>query len=541
MRFSRLALITALLVALPLSAAELLPADRPISEVVDHYIDAKLAKSGVTSAPQVDDYTLIRRTTLDLVGRIPTPREMREFVESKDPKKREQLVERLMASPAFVRYQAIQFDAMLAGPSTRGGGSGLRDYLTRALGYNRPWDQIFRELLLPDENDPKTKGSSEFLRSRVSDTDRVTNDVSVAFFGVNVSCAQCHDHPLVNDWKQDHFFGMKSFFARTFDNGGFLAEREFGIVKFVPNKGTEKKAQMMFLTGTKIDGPFAKEPTKEEEKKERDKFEQLKKEKIAPPPPSVSARAKLVEVALQPKESEFFSRSIANRLWHRFLGYGLVMPLDQMHSENKPSHPELLAWLARDVANHKYDLRPTIRGIVLSKTYSRSTQWNSESATPQAALFAVGRLKPLTPMQMATSLRVATVDPQSFENIKPDELEKRLQGIEDSARGMASSFQQPTDDLQIGVNEALLFSNSDKITRELLGEGNDRLLTKAKAFEDPAKGVELIVRSVLSRPISPDEQKALFEYVSRRTDRLTEAYRQVIWALVSGAEFRFNY
>src|SRR5438876_884101 len=81
-----------------------------------------------------------------------------------------------------------------------------------------------------DESDPKTKGSSEFIKARVSDIDRLTNDVSVLFFGVNVSCAQCHDHPLVNAWKQDHFYGMKSFFARTFDNGGFLAEREFGPV-----------------------------------------------------------------------------------------------------------------------------------------------------------------------------------------------------------------------------------------------------------------------------------------------------------------------
>src|SRR6187200_360514 len=122
MRSIRLALPAALLVAIPVSAAELLPSERPISEVIDYYVDAKLAKSGVAPADQIDDYTLIRRTTLDLVGRIPTPRETREFVDSKDLKKREQLVERLMASPAFVRYQAIQFDAMLAGPNTRSGG-----------------------------------------------------------------------------------------------------------------------------------------------------------------------------------------------------------------------------------------------------------------------------------------------------------------------------------------------------------------------------------------------------------------------------------
>lgn len=538
MRSFRLAFLILPLSAGTLAAADLLPPDKPAAEVIDSYIDARLAKSGTTPAPQADDYTLIRRLTLDLVGRIPTPAESKAFVESTDPKKRELLVDRLLASPAFVRHQAAQFDAMLAGPNGRSGG--LRDYLVRALGENRPWDQIFRELLLPNEDDPKTKGTSEFLKSRVADLDRLTNDVSVAFFGVNVSCAQCHDHPLVADWKQDHFFGMKSFFARTFDNGGFLAEKEFGLVKFKANKGPEKTARMMFLTGAAVEGPAVKEPTKDEEKKEKDRFEQAKKDKKAPSPPAFSARAKLVEVAMQPKESEFFSRAIANRLWHRFLGFGLVNPLDQMHSENKPTHPELLAWLARDVAANKYDLRRTVRGIVLSKTYSRSSKWTSE-APPAPSLFAVARLKALTPGQMGTSLRLATTDPKTFDGIKPDEAEKRLDGLESAGRGLAGNFQQPTDDLQIGVNEALLFSNSDKLTRELFADGNDRLFTRVKGEKDVAKAIDLIVRSCLCRPPTADEQKALAEYISRRTDRLAEAYQQVIWALVSGAEFRFNY
>jgi hypothetical protein len=539
MRSVRLALLALFALAMPVAAAELLPADRPVAEVVDQYVDARLSKTGVTPASQVDDYTLIRRTMLDLVGRIPTPRETREFVESKDSRKREKLVDRLMASPAFVRYQAIQFEAMLAGPNSRGG-NGLRDYLTKALGDNRPWDQIFKELLLPNDDDPKTKGSSEYLKAKAADIDKMTVEVSVAFFGVNVSCAQCHDHPLVSDWKQDHFYGMKSFFARSFDNGGFLAERGSGVVKFKPNKGTvEKTAQMMFLTGAKVEGSM-KEPTKDEEKKERELFEKLKKDKKAPPPPAVSARAKLVEIALQPKESEYFSKSIANRLWHRFMGLGLVMPLDQMHSENKPSHPELLAWLARDVANHKYDLRPTIKGIVLSKAYSRSSKSTSETPPPPT-LYAVARFKPLTPNQMAASLRLATIDSASFEKINADELDKRIDSYESSSRGLSSNFAYPTDDLQIGVNEALLFSNSDKLMRELLAEGNDKLVTKAKSFDDPAKAVDLIVRSVLCRPATADESKAMVEYLSRRSDRPLEAYRQVIWALVSGAEFRFNY
>src|SRR5947209_49074 len=161
MRLARLVFPALLLTAGFARAAELLPADRPIPEVIDHYVDAKLKSANVTPAPQADDYTLIRRLTLDLVGRIPTPAETKAYVESSDPQKREKLVDRLMASPAFVRHQANQFDAMLAGRDGKSGGA-LRDYLVKAVGENRPWDRVFRDLLIADETDASTKGASEF-------------------------------------------------------------------------------------------------------------------------------------------------------------------------------------------------------------------------------------------------------------------------------------------------------------------------------------------------------------------------------------------
>src|SRR5271169_214860 len=95
----------------------------------------------------------------------------------------------------------------------------LREYLVTAAREDRPWDRIFRDVMAADESDASQKGSSEFLKARSKDSDRLTNDVSTVFFGVNVSCAKCHDHPLVKDWKQDHYYGMKSFLDRTFMAG----------------------------------------------------------------------------------------------------------------------------------------------------------------------------------------------------------------------------------------------------------------------------------------------------------------------------------
>ncbi len=528
MRFACLAV--ALLVAPALLAAD------PLEMVIDRHVDSKLKAEAITPAEQADDYTLVRRLTLDLVGRIPTTQETDAFVTSKDADKRGKLVDRLMASPAFARYQASLFEVML----TEKNGTGLREYLTKSIQANKPWDEMFRDFLLPDEADAAKKGAAEYLKGRLADTDKLTADVSVAFFGVNVSCAQCHDHPHVKDWTQDHFYGMKAFLSRTYDaGGGVLAERPAGVVKYKPTKGAERTAKMMFLTGVEVKTDTARELSKEEQKAQKEMEEQAKKDKKAPPAPAFSARAELVKVALQPKEAEFFSKNIANRLWHRFLGFGLVSPLDQMHAANKPSHPELLAELAADTAAHKYDLKRLTRAIVMSQTYSRGSRNLSESF-PDASTFAVAQLRALTPLQLATSLRIAVADPKTFDG-KPDEVEKKLEQLEATARGFASSIAQPTDNFQIGVSEALLFSNSDRVTKELLTDGNGTLLARVKAEKVETDGHKLLIRTAFARPAADAELKALAEYAGRRTDRPADANKQMLWALMTGPEFRFNH
>ena len=106
-------------------ADDLLPPDRPIAEVVDHYIDGAIRKAAIKAASTADDATLIRRLTLDLAGRIPTAAESRAFIGSTEPDKRVRLVDRLMASPGFVRHQATELDTLLMA----GGKGSLRDYL----------------------------------------------------------------------------------------------------------------------------------------------------------------------------------------------------------------------------------------------------------------------------------------------------------------------------------------------------------------------------------------------------------------------------
>lgn len=523
----------------PLVGASELPASTPVEKAIDHYINAAIADAGANAAPQADDATIIRRLTLDLVGRIPTTGEVDAYVKSTDADKRAKLVDRLIASPGFVRHQAALFEVML-NPEGNRRGNGLRDYLAESLKENKPWDVMFRELMLPDETDAKLKGAADFLKGRLNDADKLTSDVSVAFFGVNVSCAQCHNHPHVEDWTQDHFYGLKAFLARTFDNGGFLAERGYGVIKYKPTRGPERTAKMMFLTGATVEDANAQEPSAEEQKKEKAALDKAKSAKKPPPAPKFSARAELVKVSLEGKNAEFFARSIVNRMWHRFFGAGLVSPLDQMHAANESSHPFLLAWLARDTAAHKYDLKRLMRGIVMSKAYSRSSQYDSENR-PSAKLFAVARLKPLTPQQLATSLKIAATDPASFDNLKPDEFEKKIEPLENSARGFAGLIAQPTDNFQIGVGEALLFSNGDRVMKDFLTDGNGTTLGRAKELKEPKEAVALLVKTAYGRAPTAAESQALVAFVEKRKGREADAYKHMLWALVTSPEFRFSY
>src|SRR5262245_41856542 len=283
----------------------LLSQDVSPEQAIDHYINARLQRLDVSAAPQADDANLLRRTMLDLVGRPPTAGETQAYIGSSGDAKRRELVERLMASPAFARQQAAEFDAWLM-EGTKGT---IRDYLTKAVRENRSWDRMFREMIVGEPDDARQQGAIRYVAARAKDPDKLTSDTSVLFFGVNVSCAKCHDHPLVDDWKQDHYYGMLSFFSRTFDVGEYLGEREYGRVTFKTVEGESRDAKLMFLTGTAIDEPASEEPDDKSKKEEKKRIEELKQKKEPPPPPAYSRRAALVEAALHDADQAFFAKA----------------------------------------------------------------------------------------------------------------------------------------------------------------------------------------------------------------------------------------
>jgi len=537
-----LAALAAVCVTPPAAGADWLPASADPAAAIDLAVGQHLDRAGITPAAPADWPTLLRRTSLDLAGRIPTLAEYEWFETVPESGRRRALVDHFMSLVDFDLHLRNGLDELLL-PNNPHNGE-FRDYLLWAVQSRRSWDQIFRDLLAARPVDGPEKGAVHFVRSRARDVDELTNDTAILLFGVNVSCAKCHDHPLVDQWQQQHFYGMQAFFSRTFmTRQNVVTERPFGQVTFKTTAGEEKTASLTFLNGVAVED---KSPTFTDEERKRLE-EQLRKMEQSDKVgyvifPDFSPRRELVEVALKDTEQRFFPRNIVNRIWQRLMGTALVDPPDQMHAGNPPSHPELMDWLTRDLVDHRYDLRRLVRGIVLSDAYARSSRWTSTDMPPAPSTYALAATRPLTPRQVATSLLIATRVPEmdvSTAGSSDGAWGRRRLDLEGQAGGWVREFELPVEGFQVAVDEALFMSNNDRVQNDLLRDAGDALVGRLKSAAADDVLVRELWRRVLTRDPSADEAAAATEWLARHTDDRLGSIRSLAWALLAGPEARF--
>jgi hypothetical protein len=513
-----------------------------LSAFIDQSLEQTFEKVGVIPAPLVSDSEFARRVTLDLAGRIPTPKELKEFLADIDVGKRARLVDQLMVSEDYSFHARNELDIQLL--ARLQWNNEWRAYLLQAIREHRSWDRLFCEILLPEKMRPDDKGAVAFLKQRANDLDAMTNDTSTLLFGVNIACAKCHDHPLVADWHQDHYFGFAKFFKRTFaTRSGLMAERFEGDIKFTTTLGEEKRAAFMFLNGESIVEPELSRSA-EEWTEIRAKIKQAESnDKADPPPvPSFSPREQLVSLALDSNKSNLLAQNAANRIWARLMGRGLIHPIDQMHSENPASHPQLLDYLTTELVDHDYDTRALIRGIVLSDAYARGSRLPDSSQLPSPEWFAVRTPRPLTPFQYSLSLWVASRNPDSLPGrVKPADWPKIREQWEQRAEQFARRFEIPEEHFQVSVEEALLLSNSPQIEGEFLRNQSDTLVGYLQTVGDEPRIIDAAFFNVLARDPKEEERAMVRFYLGARGDRRDQAIQQWVWALLTSAEFRFNH
>jgi hypothetical protein len=214
-----------------------------------------------------------------------------------------------------------------------------------------------------------------------------------------------------------------------------------------------------------------------------------------------------------------------------------------MHSANTPSHPELLEWLARDLADHGYDLKRLIRGIVLSDAYAISSRFAGEGEVPGAETFAVASVRLLTPRQYSLSLLLASANPdQASKQVLSADWSKRREQLENESNGLAGKIELPGDNFQVSIDEALLFSNNDQIQNSLLKDSAERLVGTLKSVSDRRQLIGIAFEAMLSRAPDADEVAVFEAFLTKREKAgRVSAIQQMVWALLTSPELRFNY
>lgn len=387
---------------------------------LDAVVDRENQEAGITTAamPVVGDHIFLRRIYVDLIGRIPTEAEVREFAAMPAQTRREQLIDKLLADPRFADRWTMFYADMLRIRSEASGGAALIAYVHNAISTGMPYDQMAQKLISTNGKAGKTPEAG-FILGDDADPLAMASITSQVFLGVRIGCAQCHDHPF-DVWTRRDFYDMAAFFGRTrrFESQltrvVFATETEQTSILWPPEGEAEMKDrkaleprfpfQMIDFSGkpeyvvrmekvraakeaakpkptgptvddlledssakvaSRASGSFGEELATQEAKKDIRKIDiQAGLYK------SSDLRSQLARQITDPR-NRFFARSFVNRVWKTMVGRGFVEPVDDFRDDNPAAHPAALDYLAEEFVASDYDLRTLVKLVATSDAYQR--------------------------------------------------------------------------------------------------------------------------------------------------------------------------
>ncbi|MCC6573666.1 MAG: DUF1553 domain-containing protein [Planctomycetes bacterium] len=550
----------------------------PIATVIDAEFEKAWQRDGLTPANAANDAEFLRRVYLDVVGVPPTREEAIKFLDGDLPGKRAELIDALIADPRFGKHLSDLWTAILAGRAMERGGGPAGDlmavWLAQRFNENKRFDETVTQLVTAtgkaSVNPAVTYITMIGQPPRTAD---VAGLVMKHFAGVQIQCAQCHDHPYDSAWKQADFAGVASFFAPVELKIDFtrqpydpdLVEREMPSRRDIENfkrttkdaEGRTRAEELLAYYTPKLPGDVAV--------KTRD----------------VKSWRPMFARWLVAPENPATARYLVNRFWSFLFGSGLALPVDDFNSLTKTTHPELLNALAREFAGD-FDVKRLYRRILNSRVYQLSGERSEKTASagvrqlaPEqffGALFTLtegdalersfGRLavSPFVRLRQVVDIADKQRKPDSKEPYPYDRdalarYEKILEGM-DSAwrlrRALSAAYSRlssddemaDSDGFTLTIDQALAVLNGE-VTRRLGGTLGGTLLRgiidKHATMKDR---VEALYLSVLSRRPTDAEAKrgadfVAGEVVARRKE--PDAWEDLFFALISTTEFATNH
>jgi hypothetical protein len=484
-----------------------------LAKIIDDAIAKKLAEAKVSPSPLATDEEFLRRVYLDLTGVIPTSEKARSFLESKETNKRAKLIDELLESPNFGRHLADMWQAKLL-PRDSNNRFVLREpfikWLETEFNKNTPWNEFVSKLVSASGTVEENPAVTYFLANR--SVDKLTDGVSQSFLGVQLQCAQCHNHPFT-DWKQTEYWGMAEFFSKVKADRPQNGNKGGDNTKIGVTEGNQRSRQKDFFPEAAKTVPA--------------KFLSGVEPKLG----NGEYRPVLAKW-MTDERNPFFSKAIVNRTWAQLFGTGFINPIDDMHDGNLPSHPELFETLARTFNGNGYDLKNLYRAICNSQTYQRTSKpFNGNQTDDQH--FSHMTVKVLSPEQLYDSLATITGG---------DKAGPKVKGADNPKRGpvgprdqfvqffLAGAETSNATEYEAGIPQALRLMNSRVVN-------NPNLIRQfANPSDKPEIVFEKIYLAALSRKPTADEVKRLNTYVEKAATK-AEAYADILWVVMNSSEF----
>jgi hypothetical protein len=401
---------------------------------VDRLLAAENSGKELTVAPTVGDLGFLRRVTVDLIGRIPTAEEIREFEALPASTRRAATIDRLLLDPRFADRWTVFYSDMLRIRSYTDGGAQLAAFVHKAVDEGMPYDLMCKQLIAANGKAGRTPEVG-FILGDAADPMAMAGVTSQVFMGIRIACAQCHDHPF-DVWTREQFYGLAAYFGKTqrreseLTRSVYTVEIDQTTILWPPedkSEGQERKpmspafpfemdspdnvaAHVVRLARLReaqarasevgsdeptIDdlladaGGRAVAATEEPPETTFDVAGEAKQEarnlKVEQDLYQASQlRKELAEYVTSPR-NRYFAQAFVNRVWAELIGRGIVEPIDDFSIENTPSHPQTLAYLSDEFVASGFDLRSLLRLVANTETYQRDRLLDVDEGTRQAA------------------------------------------------------------------------------------------------------------------------------------------------------------
>lgn len=501
--------------AASLSANE--SAEPPVAQLaakIDRHIAARAERAGVSLAAPADDAEFLRRVYLDLTGTIPTVAEARAFLADNRPRRRAELIRELLHRPGFAEHWSRKWSEILvpasAGQSAAGAQRLLQTWLFEQLQANRPYDEITRELLASQASAGTYRGPQAYVYAHQRNPEKLAANSARVFLGVQLDCAQCHDHPF-EAWKQDDFWSYAALFTQLAPPGRANGAADSGELK---HPDTGEVVVPRFLGAENV---------------------------VASDTPRHEQLAAWMVSDANPR----FAQATVNRVWWVLFGRGIVDPVDDFGDQHPPSHPELLADLAGSFRDSGYDLRRLVEAIVSTQAYQRTSRLapTEVGGEPSGALlFARMAVKPLAAGQMFDCLEMAS-GPRLPTAQRNPRFTQRL----DPRRSLfiqkfADDPTRPAE-YQSGIPQALTLLGGEYMQRAVDPTESDTLAALAAPFLSDADRVDILYLATLTRYPDPAERERLVAALAAAESRAErqELLSDLFWALLNSGEFALNH